>query len=595
LKLQIAKDLSLPIGAVTQTIAILGVRGSGKTNTGVVLAEQLLTAKQQVVILDPVDVWWGLKSSQDGKRPGFSIPVVGGEHADVPLDAAGGTVLADFAVDNRASIILALRHLSMNDQRKFATDFAKRLYERKGVAEHRSPLMLIVDEADEFVPQRLPHGHEAMFGAFDRLVRRGRSSGIGVTLISQRAQVINKDVLSQMETLIGMRMLHKLDREALKAWIEAHNTEGRQEEFMASLASLGRGDAWVWSPEWLGVFQRTHILQRETFDSSATPKAGEHVAPPKEIAPVNLERLKERMAATIERAKADDPRELRKRIAELERGAARSPAPTKPDPAAHKEALERATERATLQTAGQLAKQFRAIVVPVRKAMLKAVVTLRTVAAELEAAVPPESIDLKATVDLPEPDPPAARHASPRVEPYQRPARPAPRQSAGDGEPGALTGPEQRILDAIAWMESIGVDAPEQTAVAFLAGYTYGGGAFNNPRGSLRTKGLVLYTGDCIALTDAGRKEANFPGEVLDSKELQRRVLDRLPGPERRILEVILAKYPEPMGNEECAIAAGYTPGGGAFNNPRGRLRTLGLIEYPQSGQVRARDLLFLK
>ena len=36
-----------------------------------------------------------------------------------------------------------------------------------------------------------------------RLVRRGRSSGIGVTLISQRPQVLNKDVLTQAETLIG--------------------------------------------------------------------------------------------------------------------------------------------------------------------------------------------------------------------------------------------------------------------------------------------------------------------------------------------------------------------------------------------------------
>jgi hypothetical protein len=32
----------------------------------------------------------------------------------------------------------------------------------------------------------------------------------------------------------------------------------------------------------------------------------------------------------------------------------------------------------------------------------------------------------------------------------------------------------------------------------------------------------------------------------------------------------------------------------GAYNNPRGRLRSLGLIEY-QSGRLRARDLLFLE
>lgn len=34
---------------------------------------------------------------------------------------------------------------------------------------------------------------------------------------------------------------------------------------------------------------------------------------------------------------------------------------------------------------------------------------------------------------------------------------------------------------------------------------------------------------------------------------------------------------------------------GGAFNNPRGRLRSLGLIEYPQPGFVVARPLLFLE
>jgi hypothetical protein len=35
--------------------------------------------------------------------------------------------------------------------------------------------------------------------------------------------------------------------------------------------------------------------------------------------------------------------------------------------------------------------------------------------------------------------------------------------------------------------------------------------------------------------------------------------------------------------------------GAGAFNNPRGRLRSLGLVEYPQPGHVAAKSLLFLE
>src|SRR6185436_6331592 len=165
--------------------------------------------------------------------------------------------------------------------------------------------------------------------------------------------------------------------------------------------------------------------------------------------------------------------------------------------------------------------------------------------------------------------------------------------AAADGE--GLTGPEQRILDAIAWLESIGVDEPEQTAVAFLAGYTYGGGAFNNPRGRLNQRGLLEYRGsERIRLTDAGRELARTPDTPLTTADLHERVLARLPGPEQRLLKPLLDAYPQAMSNEELAEAANYTAGAGAFNNPRGRLRSLGLIEYPRAGYVVARSILFL-
>jgi hypothetical protein len=46
------------------------------------------------------------------------------------------------------------------------------------------------------------------------------------------------------------------------------------------------------------------------------------------------------------------------------------------------------------------------------------------------------------------------------------------------------------------------------------------------------------------------------------------------------------------MDGPAVAEAANYTYGAGAFNNPRGRLRSLGLIEYV-GGQLRAADALF--
>jgi hypothetical protein len=159
----------------------------------------------------------------------------------------------------------------------------------------------------------------------------------------------------------------------------------------------------------------------------------------------------------------------------------------------------------------------------------------------------------------------------------------------------ALTGPEQRILDAIAWQNSIGIDEPPQIAVAFLANYTYGTGAYNNARGSLRSKGLVEYRpGDRIALTLEGKKCANAPDVDLTTEALHQRVLSMLKNPEQRILKPLLEAYPRALSNEELAPLAKYKPGVGAFNNPKGRLRTLGLIEYPQPNQAVASSILFL-
>src|SRR4029453_11527183 len=41
--------------------------------------------------------------------------------------------------------------------------------------------------------------------------------------------------------------------------------EGDFEAFMKSLPSLPTGEGWIWSPEFLGKFERIKIRERETF------------------------------------------------------------------------------------------------------------------------------------------------------------------------------------------------------------------------------------------------------------------------------------------------------------------------------------------
>jgi DNA helicase HerA-like ATPase len=83
-QIKVSEKLNLPPEIVTLTSAILGIRNSGKTNTAVVITEGLLDAGHQVVVIDPLDVWWGLKSSADGKSDGYPVVVIGGPHGDHP-------------------------------------------------------------------------------------------------------------------------------------------------------------------------------------------------------------------------------------------------------------------------------------------------------------------------------------------------------------------------------------------------------------------------------------------------------------------------------------------------------------------------------
>jgi len=91
------KAFTLPEDAVTQTFGVLAKRGVGKTHTASVITEEMVRAGHQVIVLDPLDVWWGLRSSADGKTAGLPVYVFGGEHGDLPLDAAAGGLMADVA------------------------------------------------------------------------------------------------------------------------------------------------------------------------------------------------------------------------------------------------------------------------------------------------------------------------------------------------------------------------------------------------------------------------------------------------------------------------------------------------------------------
>lgn len=580
-KLHLSPNLNLPLDFVTQTAAILAKKRRGKTYTASVIAEEMIKAGLPFVILDPTGAWWGLRASADGRKAGYPVTIIGGEHGDIPLERTAGAVIADLVVDHPGHYILDLSLLDSNAaQDQFATDFAERLYRAK--AQKRFPMHFFVDEADTVLPQQPMPGQQRMLGAYDTLVRRGGIRGLGVSLISQRPAVVNKNALSQVECLIVLQIVGAADQDAVERWVKAHDTGNRVKEFMTSLASLGLGEAWIWSPSWLNIFQRTQIRKRETFNSSKTPEVGEHAIQPKVLAAVDLAAIREKVAATIEKVNADDPKTLRARISELQRQLSVKENIVANVPASKVERVE-----IPILKDGQI-KRLEATACGIEKASGK---TLQAIRVMIEAVQ-------KVHGRLPEAGGFTPRTKTTVIAPARFEAPKRLRNASTQSEFGReiLTTPRQRILDALAWLEVIGVTRFDRNQVAFLAGQSPTSSGYTNNLSALKTAGFVVYPDSgTVAMTEEGRQNANFPAAPGTTEELHRAVMDKLPTPRRRILDVLLKYYPRALLRAEVAEAALQSPTSSGYTNNLCALKSLGLIEYPSSKEARAADMLFLE
>src|SRR5882672_6048079 len=260
-KINLAPGLSLPADATTETFAILARKDGGKTYAGLKSFEEMHACGAQCVAIDPVGKWWALRLAANGKSAGIDVPIFGGPRADLPLEPTAGALIARVIVERGISAVIDVSLFDDREMKHFVTDFARELYKLK--QREQSVLHLFVEEASTFMPQDKEDGNDPpMLNAFKKLVRKGRNYGIGVTLIDQRAQDVNKKVLNQTSILIVLGTSGTTDRTAIEKWVRDKHIDASG---LDELASLEQGDAFVWLPR-EKTFKRVHIGKRWTFD-----------------------------------------------------------------------------------------------------------------------------------------------------------------------------------------------------------------------------------------------------------------------------------------------------------------------------------------
>ncbi|MCA9913330.1 MAG: DUF87 domain-containing protein, partial [Anaerolineae bacterium] len=190
---------------IGQSVAILGIKGSGKSNTAAVLMEELLDAGIPVTIVDIAGEYHSLKANYP------HITVIGrsiyGDVVEIPLTRENTEQVAATAYTNGSSVVIDVSGVYEEDSRDqllaiyFGTVWRQAL-------QRRIPAVIFLEEAHNYIPQR---GRTGVRDLFTRIAAEGRQWGLSLVIVSQRSARIDKDVLTQADIAFMHKVRHPTD------------------------------------------------------------------------------------------------------------------------------------------------------------------------------------------------------------------------------------------------------------------------------------------------------------------------------------------------------------------------------------------------
>lgn len=235
-----------------ESIAVLGIKGSGKTNTTAVIVEDVI-GDIPFTIIDPQGEYYGLKEQ-------FDILIAGcGPQVELPVDPDQAATLAEFVYTNNLSVILDLSGYEKKQRDAFLVAYLRKLWRLAGTL--RRLHFILIEEARQFIPQT---DRSELRDLLTDYATMGRKWGLGLIIVNQRSSNISKDVLSQCGILILHQVAHSADMSIYKDLIPGMS--GKQVE--ATVRGLKRGQA-VYVRG--AVAEVISIRERRTFHAGSTP------------------------------------------------------------------------------------------------------------------------------------------------------------------------------------------------------------------------------------------------------------------------------------------------------------------------------------
>lgn len=281
--MNLGPDLALPLSEVIgQCVAILGIRGSGKSNTAGVIFEELLSAHYPLSIVDIDGEYFGLKEK-------YEVLVVGaGENVDIELDVDAAPGVAELSLREGVPVILDVSDMLADERELFVLEYLTRIWSLAGKL--RKPYMIGIEECHEFIPQGVRTDLKEVIA---RIALRGRKRGLGAVIVSQRSAKVEKDVLTQAGMLFLHRVVHEVDMRVYGELLPWPKSEVKEQ-----VTGLGVGECIFLSGQ---SIRKVRIRQRKTFHGGFTPSF-------KPVETPKLRQVRGEILAAIQRFREDKDR-----------------------------------------------------------------------------------------------------------------------------------------------------------------------------------------------------------------------------------------------------------------------------------------------